>query len=287
VPGNGFRVNPGVGKVFNKYQTPVRESYVVSAPTVDTFGSGGMPAPVASTRSHLVAVTVADPQYSNSGHPWFPSTWPGLNDPLTYQYVRTWLFQNVPAGSGQAWLDANFAFPAMALARLDMPASSTTVGTAQIIDLREMAQPRSKTVQWNFGAPAVADVLTVAAPLTWEYWPDTSDQLVAIPSWASMVYVVGYLTGFNDLTSDETRAEMRVGIQTAGQATGSTKYRGNAPGRFGVNLGGPIALPAAIRGTSQHFQVQATVQDTASQGDLNTDAWTSGMIQLRFVEEPD
>lgn len=283
VAGNGFRVMPGGAAVYNKYVTPIRQSYAVGMSAETIFPSGSMPASVGSPRNHLIAVTVGDPQYGNSGHPWMPAG--PLPDPATFEYVRTWLFQNVPAGADQDWLDANFAFPGLALARLEVPASTTTITDAMIKDVREMANPHSKDVQWSVSA-TVADPLGGTAGV-YEYWPDNSQVLVKIPKWASYAYIDGSVNGFQDSSSDATKAEMRIGSAAMNVYTPTTKYSAIIAGRASVNIGGRIFIPEAYRGTSQNFQISATPQDAASVNDLTTDAWTNCQVHIRFTEEPD
>lgn len=287
VPGNGFRVSPGSALVYNKYVTPIRESYSVGAPTEDIFGSGGMPASIGSPRSHLVAVMVGDPQYSNAGHPYFPATFPGLNDPLTYQYTRTWLFQNVPAGSGQAWLDANVPYPALALARLDVPASTTTIQASHIVDLRTMANPRTLDVQWN-QAVVGADVLAVVTAFTYKPWPAAAAKAIDIPSWATKCYVDAYIYGFvQGGGAAIVDAAMRVGINGGSVGAQSVFYSpvAEAAGRKLVLLGAPIAISAAERGTTKTFEIQATYSNTSMNNALATDTRTSASVHLRFAEE--
>lgn len=284
VPGNGFRVSPGSALVYNKYVTPVRESYSVGAATEDIFGSGGMPASVGSPRSHLVAVMVGDPQYSNAGHPYFPATFPGLNDPLTYQYTRTWLFQNVPAGSGQAWLDANVPFPALALARLDVPASTTTIQASHIIDLRVMANPRTLDVQWNTQI-AVDDNLNPSGNFVYEAWPDNSAKVVAIPDWATKAYINAWVFGALKSGSGTLNANFRVAITGGSVAPFTNLFRSSAD-RYNILMGAPMDISPTERGTSKTFAIWGTVADITTMNNvLKTDVHSSSMVHLRFVEE--
>jgi hypothetical protein len=284
VPGNGFRVLPGSGLVYNKYVTPIRESYSVGAATEDIFPSASMPASSGSARSHLVAVVVGDPQYSNAGHPFFPATFPGVNDPLTYQYTRTWIFQNVPAGSGQAWLDANVPYPAMALARLDMPASTTTVQASHIVDLRKMANPRSLDVQWNTQI-AVDDLLSVSGNFVYEAWPDNSAKAVEIPDWATKAYINAWVFGSLKSGTGTLNANFRVAITGGSVAPFTNLFRSSAD-RYNILMGAPMTIAPSERGTTQTFAIWGTVADTATMnGVLRTDVHSSSMIHLRFVEE--
>jgi hypothetical protein len=227
---------------------------------------------------------VGDPQYSNAGHPYFPATFPGVNNPLTYQYTRTWLFQNVPAGSGQAWLDANVPFPALALARLDVPASTTTIQASHIIDLRVMANPRTLDVQWNTPI-AVDDLLNPTGNFVYEAWPDNSAKAVFVPDWATKVYVNAWVFGSLKSGSGTLNANFRVQI-TGGPVTDFTNLFRSSADRYNILIGAPMTLTAAERGATKTFAIWGTVADIATMnGVLKTDVHSSSMIHLRFVEE--
>lgn len=285
-PGNGIKVFSGGAVVLNRYmgETP-DQSYMVYNPTGDILGPADMPSSNVAARSHLVCVTIGDPEYTAVGHPWFLGTDPPVGTENSFQYVRTFVIQNVPSNT-TSFDQLNLNYPAYALARIDVPGSTTTITSGMIVDLREMASPRSKDVQWSVAA-STADVLTVASVGAFEYWPDNSQSMVAIPKWASYCYVDGWINGLVDSATDNTKAEMRVGSAAVNVYTPSSKYSQSISGRYNVIMGGRLAIPLAYRGTSQNFQISATVQDAASQGDLTTDAWTGCGVHLRFVEEPD
>lgn len=286
-PGNGVKIFSGGAAVLNRYQGEIPDqTYMVYNPTGDVLGAGDMPPSSASAKSHLVCAVVGDPEFTSAGHPFMLATDPPVGQEDTFQYVRTIVIQNVPAGTTS--FDAlNLNYPGYALARIDLPANTTTVLSSHIVDLRELAAPRSKDFQWHVPS-ALADGLTVTTPGTYEYWPDNSQSAVPIPKWATYAYVDGWISGFVDSTTDETRAEFRLGSLAMNAFTPSSKYReSGASGRRNIPIGGRIAIASAYRGTTQNWQLQATVQDAASQGDLTTDQWTSVMVHIRFVEEPD
>lgn len=286
-PGNGIRVQAGAAVVLNRYLGELPDqSYVVQLPTEDVLGSGSMPPSSGSARSHLVCVTIGDPQYSAVGHPWLLGSDPPAGTEHTFQYVRTFVIQNVPAGTTS--FDAlNLNYPAYALARLDMPASTTTVQSSHIVDLRTMAMPRTEEVQWHVNA-SVADPLAVT-PLTYEYWPDNSRRAVAIPKWASRIYASGFIQSFKAVGAAQAR--MRIGSMGGGIFSALSYYDDGVPygtaDRRDINLGGDFYIPSALRGTIQNFEVSATTEGTGSNNNLTTDAKTTVMVRLKFVEVPD
>lgn len=286
-PGNGVRVMPGTATILNRYVNPVNQSYVATEPSIWAIPSGEMPASNPAAQSHLVAMVVGDPQYSATGHPFMPSS-PIPSDQVdTFQYVRYVVIPNVPATTTR-FSQLGLNYPGLELARLDVPANTTTITSDMIKDLRSLARPRTKDVQWHVWA-ADNDVLNVT-PLTYEVWPDASAAQVEVPSWASMCYVDGFINGFTDGDNARTRARIRVSSLTApggAIATSYTQYDQSALGIKNVNLGGTMKIPAAMRGTTQQFEISATTVDSASNLGLATLTTTSVMVHLRFVEEPD
>lgn len=289
VPGNGVRVSVGGAQILNRYVTPVNQAYVVSNPTIDTIDSSKMPPSNPGARSHLVVATVGDPQYSATGHPWMLATDPPDGDENTFQYVRTWVIPNVPAGT-KRFSELGLNYPALELARLDIPGGSTTYTTGTIVDLRKLVQPRTKDYQWHVYS-ADADSLGGAA-LTYEVWPDNSVKQIDIPSWATMCYANAFINGVIDGNTARTQARIRISASTASPAlaTPYTQYDASAPAapfRTNILLGGTMAIPSALRGTTQQFELTGTAVDAPSLNGLATDSKSSVMIQLRFVEEPD
>ena len=289
-PGNGLLISSGGAVVLNRYkgENP-DESYMVYSPTGETLGPSDMPASSGSAKSHLVCVTVGDPEFTAVGHPWFLGTDPPAGTEDTFQYVRPFVIQNVPSTT-TSFDELNLNYPAYALARIDVPASTTTITSGMIVDLRSMAAPRSKTVQWHVNA-SVSDPLAVATANTFEYWPDNSQRAVDIPKWATRVYVTGFIEGFRIVASCQA-AKVRIGSLGMGVATAYSWFDeafsspGNAD-RRGISLGGDVYIPAAYRGTTQNWQIQGTVTNTSQNNKLNTDSATTCSVLLRFVEEPD
>ena len=288
-PGNGIKIYSGGAAVLNRYQgeTP-DQSYMVYTATGEILGAGQMPASSGSARSHLVCVVVGDPEFTSVGHPFMLATDPPAGTENTFQYVRTVIIQNVPSNT-TSFDQLNLNYPGYALARLDVPASTTTITSGMIVDLREMAAPRNKTEQWHVSA-SVADPLSVAVANTYEYWPDNSRKLIPIPKWASYCYITGFIEGFR-IVADVAAAKMRIGSLSNGLATPASafddKFVAGGADRRSINMGGLIYIPSSLRGTSQNFEIQATVTNTSQNNKLNTDTWTTCMCQLRFAEVPD
>jgi hypothetical protein len=189
----GIVIAGGAGLVLNRYQgSSVNQSYAVSNTGDHTITSGSMPAVSASAQEFLVLVTVGDEEFSQVGHPWMPGT--PIASPDTFQYVRPIVYGPVSAGATVASL--NLPFPAYAIARLNIPASATNITAGMITDLRELAQPRSKTVIRRVASPGGStpnvstDALTAIRP-----FPNGTLIGLTIPDWVNRAKVFGTLDG--------------------------------------------------------------------------------------------
>lgn len=193
-PGVGVLVAGGVGLVRNGYQTAPNETYVVSNPTSYTIPSGDMPASNPSARSYIVAVVVGDPDFSQAGHPWMLATDPPAGTETTFQYVRPTLIQvadnTVKTLTGQ--------YPALVLARIDIPANTTTITDAMITDLRALARPRQEQQMFVSANGTWTDAAPVYIPSAAAFGDWGAGQFhpsVDVPSWAKRAIVSARVNG--------------------------------------------------------------------------------------------
>lgn len=193
VPGQGLLIAAGVGLVTNGYQTSPNETYVVSNPSVHTIGSSEMPAANPSAKSYIIAIVVGDPDFSQSGHPWMGAGDPPPGSETTFNYVRPTI---IPvASSSVVGLSVNY--PALAIARIDIPANTTTITNAMITDLRKLARPRqeqqifvSPSGTWTDAAPS-----RIASGSTYADWGAAYTPTVKVPTWAKRAIVVSSING--------------------------------------------------------------------------------------------
>jgi hypothetical protein len=120
-PGTSVRAAAGGAVIPNLYPGGSQQSYTVRAASttdiaVTATGSG-------SGRVDLVIARIDDPEYGGT----IPA------DVTVGPYVTLAIIQNVAAGSTD--IPAGLAYPAIALARLDIPASTATITTSMITPL--------------------------------------------------------------------------------------------------------------------------------------------------------
>ena len=173
VPGAAVRVLPGGATLLNRYQRGEGQSYGVrnasqTEVAITATGSGG-------GRTDLVVIRVLDPQYEGQ----YPL------DPDDFQYTRLEVIEGVPAGT-KRFKELNRNYPAIELARIDLPKSTATVTYAMITDLREVAQPkRREVIRARASVTADGETLTVES-VDGEWFPNAgAKQDIHVPEWAT------------------------------------------------------------------------------------------------------
>lgn len=293
-PGPSVRVAPGAALLRSRYAGAAQQTYVLrnaSQTTVAVAATGS-----AGGRTDLVVVRVLDPQYEGQA----PA------DPDAFDYSRLEIIQGVPAGtSGVASL--GLSYPAIALARITVPANTGTITSAMITDLREVAIPR--VVEKVFPRPTVTQdsglVLNSRAAFpAGEWFPNAGGQEnngayhADIPEWATRMQIrmewlgvryfpnagyglcwVSYGPGGGGVTPTMYTQSFQW------DASGSSQTQRN---NWVVH--DEVPIPASLRGTRTAFVGRAnkTSPNNASYNgvvDLNA---TSGMVfSVRFLEVAD
>lgn len=257
-PGVGVQIAPGVVTILNRYQSVINESYSASNPSVHIIPESQMPASNPSARSYILAVVIGDPEFAQTGHPWMLASDPPAGEETTFEYVRPTLIQ-VSAGATSI---PGATYPYYALARIDIPANTTTITNSMITDLRRLANPRrqrdvsvSLASSWSNSSPAIM------AQGGWTSWGAAQFQPQAIiPSWARFCTALVRVGGA--YIPDVAAANIAGGIRLVlGSIVGPATYfdlpagmSGNhrldleAAQRFGV---------ASIAGTTVNLNIQA------------------------------
>lgn len=268
-PGTSVRVLPGAAVVRNRYAGGSIQSYIVGETTQATVpiaatGSGG-------GRTDLVIARVEDPQYAGST--------PG---------ARFEVVQGVPPGSGAEYAAA-LPYPALALARVTLPASTGTVQASHITDLRQVAQPRRASVVRMGGAIGA----TVNKPLTASagaVWPGIN-VTVDIPAWATHMSVIATIAsiGYQNGSVTGTLA-VRAGAAGASQwRSSNTTYDLDVAvgdgARTTLVIGGDDRIDPALRGTIVEVAVEGSRLAYTGSGALITRPGTHVVYQIEFREQ--
>lgn len=272
--GAGAKVLSGSASILNRISP--QQAYTVRNPAADSdsvkiAGTGS-----SAGRSDLVVCLVDNPNIdSNAQTP---------ADLVKGPYTRFVVIPGVPAGTKRLQDIAQYAgTTGYALARIDQPANNAVVTSAMIVDLRSVARPRSRRrVQQAQVTAAFSITSTSAAPA-----PDdgkVSALSVDVPDWATAVNIrmtiVGVTNNSSNVAGDITA---RIGDTLA---TGSAYYQEQAPGstRLLYIVEDTVAVPAAIRGTTQRLRAYANRRAASSTGGLQLSTTTQIFWDVEFLE---
>lgn len=264
VPGTKIRIAAGGAVIPNAYLPEPdfgKQSYVCRAgdvtdtPVTATGSTGG--------RSDLVVVRIDDPQFGGQTP----------TDPTVGPYVRFEIIENVPAGLDNA---DNLGFPAVALARLDIPASTGTIEQAHIVDLREVANPKRTRDIYNTQP-------TVTSPLSnsvYTAWTTQADRTLAVPSWATQVKIVGHMGGIVARTTDIIGFVRPKFGAVYGQ---ETAFDLNANSRSALLIGDTLDIAPSVRGTNVVLSMEA--RRSSGTGSLESDIYSTVVWDVEFLEK--
>ncbi|WP_343317794.1 hypothetical protein AAFM46_11035 [Arthrobacter sp. TMP15] len=270
VPNGTVQVLTGAALLLNRYpggngQTYALRNATATAVTVTPTGSGG-------GRTDLVVARVLDPQYEGVAPP----------NPLTFQYAFPTIIQGVSAGTKTA-KELNLGYPAVALAKITLPASTATVTAGMITDLRRVANPRRERAMRTVYATAALSMTNA-----YGYWPINAAQrpIVHVPSWATHLDIVVHISGAKFVKG--STADFVAGIRTMfgagnyGEHSIIVQDAEDTNGRYHYSLIGSHKITAAMRDTDQSITLQA--QRTSTTGNVTADPQTSVIIDWEFSE---
>jgi len=272
-PGVGVQISAGSGSILNRYQAVPNETYGVSNPSVHIVSSGEMPGSNPSAQSYILAIVVGDPEFSQVGHPFMGTDDPPVGEEATFDYVRAVL---VPVAGGSTTI-SGAAYPNLPLARIDIPASTTTITNAMIHDLRKVARPMTDRTTKRAIGPGSLQTLTAADPGV--VFPSTATWSVDVPSWATHVDIIANLEGVrmegspNSFTGVSLVRLGTVDIANLNINEDLDVYRG-------LTIGGEAAIPSAMRGTSQTLSMRA--YRTAGTGNMQVSSTATAFVQVVF-----
>lgn len=286
-PGVGVKIAPGVGLVNNKYQTSPNETYVVSNPGSHTIPAIEMPASNPSAKSYIVAVVVGDPDFSQAGHPFMTPSDPPVGEETTFAYVRPVLIE--VASSSVKTLSG--AYPALVLARIDVPANTTTITNAHITDLRKLARPR-QSQEIFVGQPWTnASPVRIPSGSAYGDWGSAQFQpSVAVPDWAKRAIMV---VSINGIKLQDASVNASGGVRTQmGSVTGpatSWDVDNSSSGAVRLNLQTAGEYDCStIAGTTVNLRVEGFENVPAAPSTNQRLALLGGsqmIFDVRFFEE--
>ncbi|MFD7615756.1 hypothetical protein [Streptomyces sp. NPDC059802] len=263
-PGSSVQVGDGSGVVRGRVSA-FQGTYSVcniGAATVPIAATGG------SARSDMVVLRVEDPEYEGSLNP--------AVDSINY-------FQVISGVSSSATTipDGRTGIP---LARIDIPASTSTITTAMIKDIRQVAAPRRESRLWTQSPASLSTEITGSAG-TFSYFTTSAGWTIPIPSWASTVRI--------NITASQLRystAPYYGGLRATFGASLTVQPVNLDDNQTGIRRGtvaaaDTLTIPDAYRGTSQLLRLQAAGY-SSNTGKVGVDSSTTLIAQVEFEEAP-
>lgn len=295
VPNGSVRVMGGTASMLNKYAGGSGQTYIgrnASSTTVNispTTSAGG--------RTDLVVMRILDPQYEGAAP----------TNPNTFQYTRLTVIQGVSSSiKGVASLNLNY--PAIALAKVTLPASTATVTQSMITDLREMANPRvqsqieTRPLWAGDNTGTRLELYSRVAYPAGEWWPNAGGQLgngvynVDIPVWATRMQIEAEWLGVRMAANAGwgyvwVSYGPNAGSSTPTYYTQAYNWDANESNTYRTNIkvAQEVAIPAAWRGTTQPFVGRGTKLNPATgyAGKVELDTGSGMTLGVRFLEIPD
>jgi hypothetical protein len=264
-PGSSVQVGSGSGTVrgrMNAFQGHYAACNIGST-TVPIAATGG------SGRSDMVILRVEDPEYEGSLNP--------VVDQIAYFQV----ISNV-SSSATTIPDGRTGIP---LARIDIPASTSTITTAMIKDIRTIANPRRDS-RLLTQSPASLSAEITGTSSTFAYFTTAAGWNIAIPSWASTARIRVDYAGLR-LTTGNIFGYVRAtfGASLTLQSTIVDDNQGTATRRVPMLVADTLTIPDTYRGTTQLLRPQAA-GGTGNAGRFTVDSSSTFVTQVEFEEGP-
>jgi hypothetical protein len=271
VPGTNIAIAPGNGLVRNSYVGGGAQTYAVRAPSqtelpIVATGSAG-------SRTDLVVARIDDPTYQG-----------GAFDPATFEAARFEVIRGVPANTASV-AGLGLSYPALALARITLPASTGTVTASMITDLRRVALPRrERRLVTIYPAGNYSNGTAHKAGAVYSSWPIRPEERpsLLVPSWATQLQIVVHISGcyYVKGTSTDSVIGLRTGFGSEGSQNGIAIETDT--GRHHYSVVGTHFVEEHRRGTSQLVNIQA--MQTRGDGTFWADYQTSVAVDIEFSE---
>lgn len=266
VPGAGVQVAPGAALILNRGANGTQQTYVGRMATADTVaiaatGSG-------SGRSDLIIAQIEDPFVAGEG-------WATPSDVTVGPYIYTRVISNVPAGTTSLQsIPAYAGRSAITLARVDIPASTGTITSGMITDLRALSTPRSKRVVLQ-GTAAAGDRGATA----WSWW-NLYNPTVTVPAWATHVSMKATIHSVLALQTYTDGPIQAAHGSLLGDITIVDCDNPLGPTREYFTMRLESAIPQAMRGTQQLLRIQTNLL----RGTLSSHTGTYVSYDIQYEE---
>lgn len=264
-PSNRVVVYPGAASIVSNYSGATAQAYVGVVRiqdhiTIDPTTSSG-------PRSDLIVAQITDPQYGAAGF--------DPNNPNDFKFFKLAVVKGVAAGTKKLYSQT----PAIALARIDIPASTATITNAMITDLRQMAVRRSD-VQMRTYYPTKDLVMPSGSYAPWGgliFWFD-------VPRWATQAHFTATMSSIEYIHSGTIPSIAGImgtfGTRSDNQNTVIIQDKSS---RFMHTHMSMINLDSSFQDMSVGYVVQAV--KTKGSGIFQLDYQTNMQVSAHFQED--
>ncbi|MGW1275483.1 hypothetical protein ACWD4V_00805 [Streptomyces tsukubensis] len=272
-PAAAVTVYPGACAILNRAPGGAYQAYAARLPSADQI-------PVAATgaakRSDLVVARIENPYSAGE-------TWPLPGDPKTGPYIYSRIISNVPGTT----TDVRQVRPndsAITLARIDIPANTSSITQTMIKDLREMVNPRARRRLYT-ASPSGDQNWAGNSKGTWVAWPAAARWTVEVPPWATKGRIVLTLAGVQVLRAGVWGSSAWKLGTVQGQSVMLDTGKADGSERLHLISADTIAIPSAMRGTVQTLSGMIALDDDNA-GTLQADRATTCILDVDWAEDP-
>lgn len=289
VPNGNVVVSIGAALLLSRDVGGAQQTYEARNPSADPTvkiaqtGSSGK-------RSDLVILRVEDPGMDGT-------TWPDPVDVGKGPFVFFRVISGVPAGTTRVQdVPGHENDTAITLARVDIPASTATITSAMIVDLRTVALPR-KDRQVNAHAQVQAESeALVAKTSAGEVFPNTSSAFtVLVPPWATQVIIIATWSQVQAGADANGSAYGRLWVQLGADSDANKKLTQESSwdtvdvksgkARYTYTVVDTVYVPAGLRGRRIPITMRGRRSDTTATAEtLVLDAVSGVAVDAEFVE---
>lgn len=263
-PGGGVSVADGSAVVrgrANVFQGSYAACNIGTADvTISSTGGAG--------RSDMVILRVEDPEYE------------GTLNPETDQIAYFQVISGV-SSSATAIPDGRTGIP---LCRIDIPASTSTITNAMIVDLRKIANPRKERTMFTHSPSG--DSSLIGSSTTYSYFSTEPGWNVPIPDWATKVKTRIDVASIRYSVADffgNLRATFGASLTL--QSIGLDDDQGNSIRKIPGVVADTLTVPSGYRGTTQLLRAQAN-GNSGNAGRINVSTATTFIYDVEFEEAP-
>lgn len=300
-PGGSVRISPGGFVILGRGSGQFYEAYMGKNP--DDHVVAVAPNNTASSRSDLLVAVVKDPYVA--GSPWNIPT-----DRANGPYVEPVIIQGVPSTTRTVRSLGN-NWSAIDLARIDIPANTSTIQTSHIVSLRgrvtaapQQVPPPSTPAPVPdiditiinpenefftlLPGPNTAQTFPSASKNVWRNWPTISEIVVPIPPWATLMDAQFSLLQAH--TDNDVWGETRIEVGSGELYSQSVVYdfnKSTGGERIDIYAGGRMSIPSSMRGKNKRFRVNARSLDVApaEPGTMYVDRGSLIRLEVVFKEQ--